>query len=582
LETLKVWVSNDTGSTWSASSHDISPPAGWGLEYVDVTADFDWQPAGLNATNFRVRIGYDKAGAGGIVYVDEIRIGITGNEYVEREHIFYNYGFNITDTINAVYLGVEQYGDGDDYVSFEYSRNAGGTWISTGTSSTTPKASDDDDVEWERATGYIWVTADLLDANFRVKIIHEVVDTLGTLYVDYVPVKVVTGLDATDWGSGTSQVGNWNTTDYPGNNVFINITLTTTSVNRLGRTQYELRSNRDVDETAPTGDEYIKIWVTEKGLDQEPRLVVVYTLQKTVIFYFYAGGSLLVNGTDTANETSTNYDPNTILNITAVASYSYTFKNHTYDSSSTTDNPFYLTVTQDYTVKTYFRFVYDCNYIGVNSTMAGEVSKFSSNWEDLYNAEGLSRYLLSTNNTGTWVNGTWSNSWVSTYWAEETVTINSTLELTIAFKFYVNDTSGIEYISTICFFSNGLRIFDLTVTYSNGTNVNGTATECRVVFQHYGNGGGVDYNATLGEDGTIPRQTWVSSYNPYNLQITNVTGYQDYNGNFTLSEKTDWTIALLEDTGKSASWYLSGTIIIGFPLFLGLLLLFIMVVKKRH
>jgi len=102
--------------------------------------------------------------------------------------------------------------------------------------------------------------------------------------------------------------------------------------------------------------------------------------------------------------------------------------------------------------------------------------------------------------------------------------------------------------------------FDLTVTYPNGTAINGTATGARATIQHYGQGGAVDYNATIGSDGTIPTQTLnkgfynqtgansIYSYEPFNLQISNVTGYDNYSKNFTLSQQTDWTIALQTET----------------------------------
>ena len=174
-----------------------------------------------------------------------------------------------------------------------------------------------------------------------------------------------------------------------------------------------------------------------------------------VTFYFNIGGSLKVNSTSTSNATTNYYTYNTVINITAITDYKYQFNNHTYDSSSTTNNPFYLTVIQNYTTYTYFRCLYDCNYIGVNNTISGKPIKLSSNWEDLYNAEGLSKHLYSDNRTGSWQNETaWSSTWISTTWA---VKINSTLSLTagqvMAFKFFVNDSSGTEYVSTICFFT---------------------------------------------------------------------------------------------------------------------------------
>lgn len=102
--------------------------------------------------------------------------------------------------------------------------------------------------------------------------------------------------------------------------------------------------------------------------------------------------------------------------------------------------------------------------------------------------------------------------------------------------------------------------YDLTVQYPNGTTVNGTETAARVEILHYGQSYTVDYNATLGGDGTIPQQTLskgfynqtggdtIYIYEPYNLQISNVTGYNDYSGNFTLSAATDWTITLSAET----------------------------------
>lgn len=102
--------------------------------------------------------------------------------------------------------------------------------------------------------------------------------------------------------------------------------------------------------------------------------------------------------------------------------------------------------------------------------------------------------------------------------------------------------------------------FDVTVTYLNGTAINGTSTGCRVTIQHYGQSQATDYNATLNEDGTI-NQTVLSkeffnqtggntpySFEPFNLQISNIPGYADYEANFTLDSPTDWTIALTPST----------------------------------
>ena len=94
----------------------------------------------------------------------------------------------------------------------------------------------------------------------------------------------------------------------------------------------------------------------------------------------------------------------------------------------------------------------DCNWIGISNALAGGTTKFSSDWTDLNQSEGLSHNRFSTNNTGAWLNDTWTDLWENVVWAIATKTLNSTANLIIAFRFYVNDTSGTEYASTICFF----------------------------------------------------------------------------------------------------------------------------------
>lgn len=88
---------------------------------------------------------------------------------------------------------------------------------------------------------------------------------------------------------------------------------------------------------------------------------IYYSPKKNVTFYFYMGiNQLLVNGSNTANGTSNDYLENCILNITAVLSENYVFANHTYNGQNTTDNPFYLNVTQDFEIHSYADFAAVC------------------------------------------------------------------------------------------------------------------------------------------------------------------------------------------------------------------------------
>lgn len=131
--------------------------------------------------------------------------------------------------------------------------------------------------------------------------------------------------------------------------------------------------------------------------------------------------------------------------------------------------------------------------------------------------------------------------------------------------------------------------FDLTVT----TDANVPIEDANLTLTYYGEGGGTHGTWLTDANGEIPEQTvtagfynqtggnTIYTYNPYEITITKA-GYLTYQKNLMQLEAKSWNIALLEDTGKSASWYLSGTIIIGFPVALGILLICIVAIKKRH
>lgn len=93
----------------------------------------------------------------------------------------------------------------------------------------------------------------------------------------------------------------------------------------------------------------------------------------------------------------------------------------------------------------------DCNWIGVDNTVAGISTQFSADWTDMNQTNGLSYFRFQTNNTGSWLNDTWSDSWNGN-WSIATYALN--VNSVIAFRFYVNDTLGTEHASTICFFLN--------------------------------------------------------------------------------------------------------------------------------
>lgn len=75
-----------------------------------------------------------------------------------------------------------------------------------------------------------------------------------------------------------------------------------------------------------------------------------------------------------------------------------------------------------------------------NCSLAGNVSDLSSSWSDNV---GLSGYIFGSNNSGVWVNDTWTNSGFSgvSDYCNKSITLNSTIGIVVQWNYYVNDTS---------------------------------------------------------------------------------------------------------------------------------------------
>jgi hypothetical protein len=97
------------------------------------------------------------------------------------------------------------------------------------------------------------------------------------------------------------------------------------------------------------------------------------------------------------------------------------------------------------------------NYVGTNSIL-------TSYWNDL---SGLSGFIFGSNNTGVWVNSTWT-AFVSTpQWANQTLTLNNTAYNTVGWEIWSNDTSG-------NWGNSGLQIFTLINNYQVSLTRGGT------------------------------------------------------------------------------------------------------------
>jgi hypothetical protein len=78
--------------------------------------------------------------------------------------------------------------------------------------------------------------------------------------------------------------------------------------------------------------------------------------------------------------------------------------------------------------------------LAVNNTMAGHSTTISSLWNA--EAASLSGYIFSTNNTGSWVNSTFTALSTNPQWINQTLTLTSTVGATVGYELFVNDSAG--------------------------------------------------------------------------------------------------------------------------------------------
>jgi hypothetical protein len=92
--------------------------------------------------------------------------------------------------------------------------------------------------------------------------------------------------------------------------------------------------------------------------------------------------------------------------------------------------------------------------IQVNATVASNPALFSAYWQD---QGGLSGYIFSTNNTGSWVNDTMAGLIGLTGWAKTTKTLDADVGTVVGYRWYCVDANGNW---------NDTGIRTLTTTYS--------------------------------------------------------------------------------------------------------------------
>jgi len=121
--------------------------------------------------------------------------------------------------------------------------------------------------------------------------------------------------------------------------------------------------------------------------------------------------------------------------------------------------------------------------VGTNTTRAGQPCKFSAKWTDNV---GLSGFIFGTNNTGVWVNDTWT-AWTgspTTAWSNVTKTLNSAVHVVVCWQIWANDTSnnwnttGIQTLTTTgTFYSSTSQPLSISPTPSRQSTYNRAALQ---------------------------------------------------------------------------------------------------------
>ena len=111
-EKIRIWVSGDGGSSWSATEHDVVLAASDTLQWVDVTSDFAWIPSMLSDGSFIVEAQAIAAGGFKDAFVDWLPVRVTPIPTALSEYTDIN-GDGMVDigdiTMVAVLFG-EEYG----------------------------------------------------------------------------------------------------------------------------------------------------------------------------------------------------------------------------------------------------------------------------------------------------------------------------------------------------------------------------------------------------------------------------------------------------------------------------------------
>jgi len=171
--------------------------------------------------------------------------------------------------------------------------------------------------------------------------------------------------------------------------------------------------------------------------------------------------------------------------------------------------------------------------INHNQTVAGELTLFSSYWNDNTALNPFGQYIFSTNNTGTWVNESTVNFTATPSWANVTKTLNDTVGLSIGYRWFASDNASN---------GNNTEIFYLTTTSgtdSTPPTFTTIPTNDSIVYKEVWGGVtfvGTDETSfgTYSVNDTTNFQINSTGY----LNVTGILGVGEYYVNVTINDST--------------------------------------------
>jgi len=125
-------------------------------------------------------------------------------------------------------------------------------------------------------------------------------------------------LETGDWGCGTSYQSQWYTSNWQAN-TWISWSISTSQVNKQGRTQFELKSSREG--TAPTGSEYISLYMADSDYDPYLSLSYTFIFTNRWAVIVCGGGRLENQQEDFENEIDETYRTLLSLGFTSTSIY---------------------------------------------------------------------------------------------------------------------------------------------------------------------------------------------------------------------------------------------------------------------